>query len=211
MTYTDLTNSAEYEEITELSHDDVKKFIVREASGNNGWALIAKMYQGAGLLLFGFLLMKAFIPFMRSQTTENLIGMGWGILVCFTALIVAHELIHYLAYLVVGARKLSFGMKLRKFIFYVQADKQVMNYKQMKIVALAPAVVVALASGIVAMLNFETPIYYFCLTIFAVHSLFCSGDLGLLCFFENRNEDEIVTFDDVEAGVTKFYRKKKDN
>lgn len=196
-----------FEKLESLSHDDIKPFIRRELTGNQGWGLIAKMYQGVGLLLFGFALIKAFAPFMKHRETVMLEWMGWGFLFCFTALIIIHELIHFFAYLAVGARRLSFGMDLRKFIFYVQADRQVLNYNQFKVVALAPAVLIAAASIAGAIIWFEQPLYYFFLTVLSVHSLFCAGDMGMLCFFENRSEDEIYTFDVKSERKTYFYRK----
>lgn len=190
-----------------LEHSQMKNFIKRELAGNQGWGLIGKMYQGMGLLLFGFTLIKAFAPFMRNGETQMLEWMGWGLLFCFSGLIVIHELLHFFAYLAVGARKLSFGMKLKQFIFYVQADKQVLNYNQFKVVALAPVVVVAVVSIAGAIIWFEQPLYYFFLTVLAVHSLFCVGDLAMLCYFENRSEDKIYTFDGKEEGKTYYYKK----
>ncbi len=207
MKHTEITNNPAFEQIEVIEHSNLKPFIKRELTDNQGWGLIAKMYQGMGALLFGFTLIKAFAPFMRNRETEMLEWMGWGLLFCFTALIVIHELLHYFAYLAVGARKLSFGMDLKKFIFYVQADKQVLNYNQFKVVALAPVTVVAIASIIGAIVFFEQPLYYFFLTVLAIHSLFCVGDLGMLCFFENRKEDEIYTFDLKDEGKTYYYRK----
>ena len=133
--------------------------------------------------------------------------MGWGILFCISGLIIIHELLHYFAYLLVGARKLSFGMNLKKFMFYVQADKQILNYNRFKVVALAPVVVVGIICIAGGFLFFEQALYYFFLTIFAIHSLFCMGDLGMLCFFENRKEDDIYTFDVKDIGKTYFYKK----
>lgn len=207
MKYLELINNPDYEKIEELNHDELKTVLHREIAGNQGWGLIAKMYQGIGLLLIGFALIKAFAPYMMRRDATSLEGLGMGILFSFTVLIVLHELLHVLAYLFVGARKLSVGMNLRKFLFYVQADKKVLNYKQFMIVALAPAVVVAIVSLVGAIIYYGQPLYYFFLVIFGLHGLFCSGDFGLLCFFENRKEDEIYTFDVKKEGKTFFYKR----
>ncbi|MFV0391563.1 MAG: DUF3267 domain-containing protein [Paludibacteraceae bacterium] len=209
MDCSEISTNPHFSLIETLEQREIKPFIRRELAGNQGWGLLGKMYQGAGLLLFGFALIKAFAPFMKTRETVYLESIGWGILFCFTVLIVLHELIHFFAYLSVGAKKLSFGMNLKKFIFYVQADRQVFNYKQFKVVALSPAITVAAISIAGAIIFFEQPLYYFFLTILAFHSLFCMGDLGLLCFFENRPEDEIYTFDLKKEGKTYFYKKNK--
>ena len=144
---------------------------------------------------------------MTRRDTASLEGLGMGVLFSFTVLIILHELLHAIAYLLVGAKKISFGMNLNKFMFYVQADKQVLNYKQFMFVALAPAVVVAVVSLTGAIFFYGQPLYYFFMVIFGLHGLFCGGDFGLLCFFENRKEDEIYTFDVKSEEKTYFYKK----
>ena len=208
MKYPELINNPDYEKIEELSHDDIRPFLRREIAGNQGWGLIAKMYQGIGLLLVGFALIKAFAPYMTRRDTASLEGLGMGVLFSFSVLIVLHELLHAIAYLLVGAKKLSFGMNLRKFMFYVQADKKVLNYKQFMFVVLAPAVVVGFVSLSGAIFFYGQPLYYFFMILFGLHGLFCGGDFGLLCFFENRKDDEIYTFDVRKEGKTYFYKKK---
>ena len=196
-----------FEQIEVIEHSNLKPFLRREIIGNQGWGLIAKMYQGIGLLLVGFALIKAFAPYMTRRDTASLEGLGMGVLFSFTVLIVLHELLHAIAYLLVGAKKLSFGMNLRKFMFYVQADKKVLNYKQFMFVALAPAVVVGFVSLAGAIFFYGQPLYYFFMILFGLHGLFCGGDFGLLCFFENQKDDEIYTFDVKKEGKTYFYKK----
>ena len=208
MKYLELVNSTDYEITDEISHNDMKPFLRREITGNQGWGLIAKMYKAMGLLLVGFALVKAFAPYVTLRETASLEGLGMGVLFTFTVLIVLHELLHAIAYLLVGARKLSFGMNLKKFLFYVQADKQVLNYKKFMIVALAPVVLVGVVSLAGAIFYYGQPLYFFFLVIFGLHGLFCGGDFGLLCFFENRKEEEIYTFDVKSEGKTYFYKKK---
>ncbi len=209
MNYKELSNNPDFELIETLDVSNLKPFLQRELTGNQGFGLIAKMYQGMGLLLFGFALIKAFAHYMRYKDTVMLEYLGWGVLFCVTAIVIIHELLHFFAFLAVGARKLSFGMKLKKFMFYVQADRQVLGYRKFAVVALAPAVVVAIASIVGAIIWFEQPLYYFFLSILGLHSFFCAGDLGMLCFFENRKEDEIYTFDVKDEGKMYFYKKKK--
>jgi len=202
-----LINNKNFEKIEEISHNDLKPFLRREITGNQGWGLMAKIYQGIGFLLVGFALIKAFAPYMTRRDTASLEGFGMGIVFSFTALIVLHELLHAIAYLLVGARKLSVGMNLKKFMFYVQADEKVLSYKQFMFVALAPAVVVAIVSLVGAIIYYGQPLYYFFLVLFGLHGLFCGGDFGLLCFFENRKEDEIYTFDVKSEGKMYFFKK----
>ena len=208
MTHQELISHPDYEQIYSVSHDEVKTLIVAEIAKNNGWARVANMYQIAGILAFILGTFKAFMPFFVSRKWDYLLWLGLGIAFTFSALIILHELIHAATYKSLGVNNLTFGLKLSKFMFYVEADRQVINHSQFRKVALAPAVVIAILSIIGMIIFYNQPPFYFFLTIFAFHSLFCAGDFGLLCFFENRNEQDVLTFDVKEEGRMYFYGKK---
>lgn len=207
MTHKELISSNEYEQIIALKHSEIKTFIVTEVEKQSIWARIANMYQITGLLAFVLGLFKAFMPFFTKRESIYLIWLVLGLVFTFTVLIIMHELIHALAYRYVGARNLSFGMNIRKFMFYVQADKQVLNYKQFKIVALAPVVTVAIVSILGMIIFYNHAAFYFFIPLFAFHSMFCGGDFGLLCIFANRADKEILTFDIKSEEKTYFYAK----
>lgn len=209
MTYNELLANDDYQEIASVKHTEMKDFVVSEVVENQGWARIANMYQIAGVLAFVLGGFKAFMPFFVQREAVYLWWLFFGLIFTFTVLIVLHELIHAIAYRRVGARHLSFGMELRKFLFYVQADREVLNYKQFKIVALAPVILVGLLSTLGMVIFYNQPAFYFFLPIFSFHSLFCGGDFGLLCFFQNRPDQNILTFDVKEEGKTYFYASKK--
>lgn len=42
---------------------------------------------------------------------------------------------------------------------------------------------------------------------FFTHTLFCSGDFGLLTYLETNQEKEIYTYDDKEKGESYFFEK----
>ena len=207
MKHNELISSNEYEQIIALKHSEIKNFIVTEVEKQSIWARIANMYQITGLLAFVLGLFKAFMPFFTKREGIYLFWLVLGLVFTFTLLIIMHELIHALAYRYVGARNLSFGMNIRKFMFYVQADKQVLNYKQFKIVALAPVVTVAIVSILGMIIFYNHAAFYFFIPIFAFHSVFCGGDFRLLCIFANRSDKEILTFDIKSEEKIYFYAK----
>lgn len=209
MTYSELINNNEYAEIASVSHHDIKTFVIAEIEKQPLYARIANMYQITGVLAFVLGGFKAFMPFFTNRETIYLFWLLGGLVFTFSVLIIVHELIHAMAYRAVGARELSFGMNIRKFIFYVQANKQVLNFKQFQIVALAPVTIVAALSIIAMAVLYQHPAFYFFIPIFAFHSIFCSGDFGLLCFFQNRPKMDIVTFDVKNEAKTYFYAKSK--
>lgn len=208
MNYKEIINNPEYEEIASLRHEEVKPFIVNEIADNQGWARIANMYQLLGLLAFILGTFKAFMPFYARREYIYLVYLVAGIAFLFTVGVVLHELIHALAYRYVGAKQLSFGMNIRKFVFYVQADGEVLDYKRFRVVALAPAVVLGVLSLAGMAVFYNQPLFYFFLSILGLHSLCCTGDFGMLCFFQNREPDEVLTFDRKEEGKTYFFKRK---
>lgn len=209
LTYEEIvSNPASYEEIAALKHKEIKEFVVKELETSKGWGRIINMYQLAGMLLFLLGTFKAFMPFYARREFIYLLYLGAGVLFTVTVLIVLHELIHALAYKYVGAKHVSFGMNLRKFIFYVQSDKDVFNYAQFKIVALAPALVIGILSLLGMIVFYNQALMYFFVSIFAFHSFFCGGDFGMLCFFQNRPDKEIYTFDLKAEGESYFYAKR---
>ena len=209
MDYKEILNNPEYQEIASLNHDEIKPFVINEIAENQGWARVANMYQLLGIFAFILGIFKAFIPFYTNREYIYLVSLFAGVGFLFTIGIILHELIHTLTYKYLGAKRISGGFSLKKFTFYVQADGEVFNYKQFKIVALAPATVISVLSIVGMAIFYNQPFFYFFLSIFALHSLCCGGDFGLLCFFQNRKDEEIVTFDVKSEGKTYFYKRKK--
>ena len=130
MLYSELTSYPDYELLDEVKHDEMMNFLVAEVQQQPPFARIANMYQITGLLAFVIGGFRAFKPFFTNPETVYLWWLLAGIIFTFSILIALHELIHAAAYRLAGAKTLSFGMNLRKFMFYVQADGQVLNFKQ---------------------------------------------------------------------------------
>lgn len=207
MTHQELIDNPDYSLLSSLNHLEIKELVLNEAANNQGWAKIANMYQVTGILAFIIGTFKAFMPFFVQRELVHIEWLGIGMIFTFTGLVILHELLHAAAYRCLGVKHLSFGMIIRKFMFYVQADKEVLNYKQFRIVALTPVIIVGILSIIGMVVFYNQPFFYFFLPIFSFHSVFCAGDFGLLCFFQNRNDQEILTFDVKVEGKTYFYGK----
>ena len=209
MTYEELINNLDYEKLDCFSHKNIKHVVMKEMGDGGSWSSISNIYQIIGLIAILYGSVRAFLPFFKHGEFDNLVGLAGGVLFSVTFLIVLHEIIHAIAYKLIGAKKLSFGMRLRKFLFFVLADRQVFCFQQFRKVALAPVVIIGLLCITGMIFTFNQPIFYFFLSIFGIHSLFSGGDFGLLSYFENRKGREILTFDVKEEGKTYFYVKKK--
>lgn len=128
---------------------------------------------------------------------------SYGLAIAFL-LLPLHEYIHVLAYKSQGALNTSYAANLKKFYFMALADKFVANKKEFEIVALAPFTVI---SAVLTVLFFlVNPDWT--LTVIGTlltHTAMCSGDFGLLSFFEFHKDQEVVTYDDVENRISYFY------
>lgn len=138
---------------------------------------------------------------------DGIAYLSYGFAIAFL-LIPLHEFIHVLAYKSQGAKDTSYDTNLKKFYFMAMADKFVANRKEFTIVALAPFAVISL---VLILLLFLVDSYwmYTILGILLTHTAFCSGDFGLLSYFEFHKDKEVVTYDDKENRVSYFYAKQK--
>ncbi|MBW8332973.1 MAG: DUF3267 domain-containing protein [Prolixibacteraceae bacterium] len=207
LTPEDLQNENEFELLKEVSHQHLREFIVEQITKEKTIIRIYSVYQVIMMMVFTFIFTRGII-FSIKGNHELIVTIGWSLLFSLSALIVIHELLHALAYLATGARRISFGVILKKFIFYAMADRQVIAPEAFHVVALAPFVVVKLICllGIVQFHNNQ--IMYFFLSVMCLHSMFCAGDIAMLAFYKIHKGKEIYNFDNRSEGKTYFYARK---
>jgi len=210
LTPEDLQNESEFELLTEVSHEKLREFVVEQIVEEKYIIRIYSIYQVIMMMLFVFLLTRGIVLSIKGHS-EILIEIGLSIAFSLSALIVIHELLHALAYLLTGARRISFGVIPKKFIFYALADRQVIAKRAFHIVALAPFVVVKLICLIGIIEFYNEQLMYFFLCVMCLHSLFCAGDIAMLAFYRIHKEKEIYNFDNRSEGKTYFYSRKKQN
>jgi hypothetical protein len=138
---------------------------------------------------------------------EGLMHLAYGLLIAFLLLPV-HEFIHSLAYKSQGAISTSYDSNIRKFYFFAVADQFVANRKEFLVVALAPFAVIT--TILLIFLLFSGPLWSMTvLGALMTHTSFCSGDFGLLSYFDHNKDKEVVTYDDKTGRVSYFYALKK--
>jgi hypothetical protein len=204
LTPEDLQNESEFELLTEVSHQKLREFVMEQITEEKHMIRIYSIYQLIMMTVFAFLLTRG-IVFSIKGHSGILIEIGLSIVFSLSALIVIHELLHALAYLLTGARKISFGVIPKKFIFYALADRQVIAKRAFHIVALTPFIVVKLICLIGIIQFYNEQIMYFSLSVMCLHSLFCAGDIAMLAFYRIHKEKEIYNFDNKSEGKTYFY------
>ena len=208
LTPNDLLNENEFELLTEVSHLKLREFVVSQIRDEKHIIRAYSIYQVVMIALFLFLLTTS-IVFAFQGNSGALVGIGLSVLFSFSVLVVIHELLHALAYWVTGARNISFGFVLKKFIFYALADRQVIAPRPFYVVALTPFIVVKLACIIGAIIFLKGLFMYFFLSVMCLHSLFCAGDMAMLAFYHLHRGKEIYNFDNRSEGKTYFYTRKQ--
>ena len=198
----DLENSG-YSLLATLHHKELAPFLKPYLFK---WNRFSVFYHGMTFLLcfvstlvMGYSIVKSGFSFDR--IAHFLYGFGFAFLV-----LPLHELLHGIAYKMVGATRVSYGGDIKKFVFYAVADNFVVNYREFRFVALAPFVAI---TSISVALCFVLPVNWVCtmMCLILVHSMFCGGDFGLLSFFREHRLQEVVTYDDVANKVSYFYSK----
>lgn len=195
-----------YTKLSELHHDEVVPFVQESM---NRPTFYSYFYKAIIICLFGWityiftysLLVEGWIAFL--DLSRLLIS-----LILAFAIIPIHEWIHMAAYKVSGAPTTIFKAKWRKFYFVALADGFVADIKTFKFVALAPFIILS-GMALLSMLFIGPDWYYVPIGFLFFHSFACGGDFGLLSYITSFKDLEIVTYDEVEAGVSYFYSRPK--
>jgi hypothetical protein len=204
-TIEELQNNEKYELVAELEHRQIKEFVMEQITTESKMIRGFMIYQGIMILVGLFFATRPIVLAMRGNS-EPLFYLLGAILFTFTLLIIIHELLHLLALKITGAPKISIGGYLKKFIFYAEADRHVLNRKQFELVALTPLVVVKAVTLIGIIFTIGQPVFYFWMFVMSAHSLFCAGDIGLLSFFDRFPNRKVFTFDVKEEKRSYFYK-----
>ncbi len=205
-TIEELQNSGDFELIAKLNHKEIKDFVINQLMDGGKLVRFFMIYQFLMVITGIFFLSRATVLLIRSNYEQFFFSI-LAIIFSFSFLIIIHELVHGIALIFTGAKKISYGGYLRKFIFYAEADQHVLNKKQFALVALAPLVSVKLITAIAILLTLYHPSAYMFIIIMSAHSLFCAGDIGLLSIFFKNPETEIFTYDVREEKTSYYYQK----
>lgn len=202
----ELQNEGSYSQILELDFDDMIPFVLSniKKKGLMSWLFIA--VNLIGLFSIGVFsiwgIYTGWIPW-----SGFLIQLFLGILAGSIIVIPFHELLHGLAYKILGAKKIKFGANLQQFFFFVSADRFPVNRKELYFLALLPFGALNLVLLMVALfwLPHYTILFGFLLLS---HNLMCIGDFAITNYVMNEKE-EVFTYDEPENKKSYFYKTAK--
>lgn len=195
----EITNSEKFVKVEELDHDDIAPFVLQNMRAQNPFTILFKLF----LVIIGSTVTAQLIIFWAGL--ESLLGFLAGILLLFTAGIIVHEVLHLIAYALLGARKLAIVPKWSQGAVVAAADGFVLAKNGFYFLAMTPFIVLT-ASGIYALFLITDPfLYAMTLSFLLFHTLACIGDFGLASYFYEQRRKKIFTFDDMVAGKSYFY------
>ncbi len=203
-----MQNEESYTKILELNFDEMIPFVLSNIKKKGLMSGLFIAINVIGLLSIGVFticgIYTGWIPWSRF-----LIQLFLGILAGSIIVIPFHELLHGLAYKILGAKKIKFGANLQQFFFFVTADRFLVNRKELYFLALLPFGALNIVLLMVAL--FWLPQYSILFGFLLLsHNLMCIGDFALTNYVTNEKE-EVFTYDEPENKKSFFYKTVKSN
>jgi Putative zincin peptidase len=193
-----------FKKILELDFDEMIPFVLSNIRKKSLFPLLYLIFNAASLIFIIFVI--GFGLNAGLLNAGKILGqIVAGIVVGSILVIPPHELLHGLAYRILGARKIRFGIDLKQFIFYVTADRFPISRKELVFLALTPFVVINMVIIGFTVLWVQEYIL-FMVSLLLSHNIMCIGDfamVGYACSLHN----EMITYDDPQNKRSYFYEK----
>lgn len=197
--------AAGYRPVERWDVGDVLLFVRRELGERTYWLV------GHAALLAALAALGAVVGYREVVGGARLFGdialpLAGGFALMAVA-VVPHELIHGLAYRAVGARSVTYGADWRRLVFHASAPGFVLDYRRLRVVALAPfAVITALLAAWLSLA--AGPEWWAGYGLLLVHTQGCLGDAAMLNAFARRVDPAAwLTYDDPEAPEFVFLKR----
>jgi len=197
-----LLNESGYKKILELDFSEIVPFVI---SNIRKPSLISLFYMliSAGTLLFITFFALWSVRTGPLNTGGVILRILAGILAGSFLVIPPHELLHGLAYRILGARKIRFGVDFQQFIFYVTADRFPISKRELAFLALTPFLVINLLLILFTAL-WAPQITLVSASLLFSHNLMCIGDVAMISYAYSQGE-EVYTYDDIEQKKSYFF------
>jgi len=198
-----LHNTNKYELIDVVKYNDLLPFLIKYIKPGSSVMWLFYLINIIFLVLVCYFIVCNFINhYITFLSLLNYFGLAGLITI---ASIPVHELLHGLAFKILGAGKLTFGANIRHFMFYVTSHRFVLNKAQFYFLALAPFVVVSVLC--ISFLFYESfTIRWIAANVLFAHATCCVGDFALMSYFQiNCRNRKGYTYDDVPSMTSYFF------
>jgi hypothetical protein len=201
-----LHSGAGFELLLTMDFQDMIPFVFTQIRRRG---LMSLLYILVNLLMAACILFFLIRGLFSGMLTGKIILMQLvsGFLAGSILVIPVHELIHGLAYRILGARKIHFGADLRQFIFFVTADRHPVSGIQIIFLALLPFALINLM--VIAITFILLPPYtLFGASFLLFHNLMCIGDFAISNFVKLHQMRKVYSYDVVKERKSYFFGEK---
>lgn len=198
-----LKNDPGFRQILELDFDDMIPFVLDNIKKRSFFSVL---YAVLNTALLVFIIYEIISGLMSRQLTWSLIIKQslTGIFAGSILVIPVHELLHGIAYRIIGARAIRFGADLQQFIFFVTADRYPVTGKELYFLAMTPFVVINLLAAVITILWFPQAILFSSFFLFS-HNIMCIGDFAIVNCVRQQAPRRVYSFDEIENKKSYFY------
>jgi hypothetical protein len=200
-----LHSGADFELLLTMDFQDMIPFVFTQIRRRG---IMSILYGLVNLLMIAFILFFLLRGLLSGTLTGKivLLQLVSGFLAGSILVIPVHELIHGLAYRLLGARKIHFGADMKQFIFFVTADRHPVSGAQIIFLALLPFTLINLLMVVIT----------FCLlphyTLFGAsfllfHNLMCIGDFAISNYVR-LHQRKVYSYDVVKERKSYFFGEK---
>lgn len=197
-----LQKDSSYHLIYRLDFQGMVPFVLEQIKRKG---LYSWLYAAINLGVLGFIIICAITNIVdHSLTWKSLLfQLGLGALAGSFLVIPVHELIHGLAYRILGARKIIFGADLKQLIFFVTADRYPVCGREIHLLTLSPFILINLLTAGITLWFFPHLIIVSGVFLLS-HNIMCIGDFAISNYV-SRAKGKIYNYDEPENKVSYFF------
>lgn len=199
-----LEKDPRYRKILELDFSEMIPFVL---SNIRKRGLIPLFFLGINTIFLFFIILYAVWSVRTGQMNGGKIF--WQLLAGIFAgsilVIPPHELFHGLAYRMLGARNIQFGVDLEQFIVYVTANRFPITKRQLTFLAMTPFVLINLLI-ITLTATWASQFTLFSASLLLCHNIMCIGDFAIISYALS-HKGELYTYDDTVNKRSYFFER----
>jgi len=197
-----LQESPDYQKLLELEFSEMIPFVLTNIRKPG---IIPLFYMFINVAFLFFILVYSIWSIQSGPLSLGriILQIITGIIAGSILVIPPHELLHGLAYRILGAKKIRFGMDLQQFVFYVTADRFPITRRELAFLALTPFLIINLT--LIAVTVFWAPeqTLFFSVLLLS-HNIMCIGDFAMISYAYSQS-GALYTFDDIEKKISYFF------
>lgn len=197
-----LRQDPHFRQILELDFGEMIPFVLSNIKRRS---FISLFFAGINIGLLFYIFIYATKGLLGEQFTwlvvikQSLPGIFAGSFL----IIPIHELLHGLAYKILGARKIHFGADLQQLLFYVTADRYPVSGNELYFLALFPFVFINLLA-ILSLILWLPQYILFGSFMLLFHNVMCIGDYAIVNYVYQYKR-RVYTYDIVDERKSYFF------